>query len=266
MLNSGYGIPQTRKVLVNGLTCYERKLAESRKPGGRPLHQSESQSRDSRWRKKVTGKTDWYRNKKKSQAETNASERPQFDKETEETGNTQDRSNKRQRTSDRESKETQAGRQPGQVNMARTTSVMFVEQTPGGKLASRLKQAGRRLMEMTGFNIKIVERGAQNYSKCCQTQTLGLGLTVAEKAVLRADRKETENKTALNVGFCMNHLATSATPQQETTRTKLWHWRTTGTSLVFMWEKPAVQSMRGPRNMSRTWRTWMRKATCSSTG
>ena len=69
MVNSGYGIVQIRKVLINCLTCYERKLAESKKVGGRPLLQSEVQSRDSRTRKKLTGKVDWYKPKKKSKQE-----------------------------------------------------------------------------------------------------------------------------------------------------------------------------------------------------
>jgi hypothetical protein len=51
LLNSGYGIPQTRRRIVNGLKRYERKILESKKPGERPLHMSEARNREDRLRK-----------------------------------------------------------------------------------------------------------------------------------------------------------------------------------------------------------------------
>ena len=53
------------------------------------------------------------------------------------------------------------GKQDGAAsgkNQIRTTSVLFVEQTPGGELASRFRQAEQSLSEITGFRVKIVER------------------------------------------------------------------------------------------------------------
>jgi hypothetical protein len=40
----------------------------------------------------------------------------------------------------------------------RTKSVKFIEQTPGRKLAAKMKEAEQRLVGMTGFRIKTVER------------------------------------------------------------------------------------------------------------
>ena len=41
----------------------------------------------------------------------------------------------------------------------RTASVLFVDQTPKGELARRLRELEPRLAKITGFRIKIVERG-----------------------------------------------------------------------------------------------------------
>ena len=40
----------------------------------------------------------------------------------------------------------------------RTTTILFVEQTRRGELARRLREMEPRLMELTGFRIKTVER------------------------------------------------------------------------------------------------------------
>ena len=47
----------------------------------------------------------------------------------------------------------------------RTTSVLFVEQTRKGELAANLRQVGQRLQELTGFHIKVVERGGSKLSQ-----------------------------------------------------------------------------------------------------
>ena len=41
------------------------------------------------------------------------------------------------------------------------TDVLFVDQTPGGNLAKRLREVEERLSGLTGFKIKIVERGGK---------------------------------------------------------------------------------------------------------
>jgi hypothetical protein len=46
----------------------------------------------------------------------------------------------------------------------RTTSVLFVEQTRKGELAANLRQVEQRLQELTGFHIKVVERGGSKLS------------------------------------------------------------------------------------------------------
>ena len=40
LVNSGYRVEQIRKVIINGLKGYERRLRESMMPGGRRLHRT----------------------------------------------------------------------------------------------------------------------------------------------------------------------------------------------------------------------------------
>jgi hypothetical protein len=120
-------------VLINGLTCYERNVKESKATGGRALHQPESQSRDSRSRKKVTSKTDWYKPKKTTQENgiiqpdggcgSHASRRYDGDGEC---------------TPGTEQADMKHGSSDAKL---RVTSVFFVEPTPGGKLASSMREA-----------------------------------------------------------------------------------------------------------------------------
>ena len=126
---------------------------ESEKVGGRPLHQSEFQSRGARARKKLTGKTDWFKKKQKrklEEEEDNALESMEPSKKKSKHGGTMD-------GRQQEPSSTNSGFGGGKD--LRTTSVMFVEQTPGGKLAKSLKEAEHRLTVLAGFKIKIQERG-----------------------------------------------------------------------------------------------------------
>jgi hypothetical protein len=74
LTNSGYGLAQTRKILVNGIKCYEKKLRESRKTGGR---QSERQSRSKRIWKKMTGKANWFKQSNQSNHDDSLGDEPE---------------------------------------------------------------------------------------------------------------------------------------------------------------------------------------------
>ena len=68
LLDSGYTLQQTRRILISGLKGYERKLWESRQPGGKPFHQNSGESSTRRRLKKLTGKSNWFRQKKDVEA------------------------------------------------------------------------------------------------------------------------------------------------------------------------------------------------------
>ena len=53
LFNSGYGTAQVRRIILNGIKGYEKRLQESRSEGGRPLHRTAGESSGLRARKKL---------------------------------------------------------------------------------------------------------------------------------------------------------------------------------------------------------------------
>ena len=65
LLNSGCKLEQVRTIVVNGVKGYERKVKESKRPGGRRLHRTSAESRGARIRKKLLDKTEWFKKRGK---------------------------------------------------------------------------------------------------------------------------------------------------------------------------------------------------------
>ena len=65
LVNSGFGIIQVRKIIINGILGYERRVKESELPGGRKLHRTAEESSGGRSRKKLLGKTEWFKNRRR---------------------------------------------------------------------------------------------------------------------------------------------------------------------------------------------------------
>jgi hypothetical protein len=73
LLNSGFGMTQVRSILLSGLKGYERKLLSSRKVGGRALNLGAGATSHARRLKKLTGKTSWFRKRKREEVEESGS-------------------------------------------------------------------------------------------------------------------------------------------------------------------------------------------------
>ena len=69
MKTSGYNNQYTRKILFNGIKCYEGKLTNSKldkkHPRYKPLHLSKSFNAAGRMEKKLLAKADWFKQRKK---------------------------------------------------------------------------------------------------------------------------------------------------------------------------------------------------------
>ena len=61
----------------NGITGYDKLIQESRKPEGRKLHRSAGESSGIRARRKLMGKTEWF--KKKSKPADDPEDSPEVD-------------------------------------------------------------------------------------------------------------------------------------------------------------------------------------------
>ena len=68
LCNSGYGKEQTIRVVTGGLTCYEKRVAISKDKESlkyRPLHESAAGTAGKRMKKKLLGKSNWFKGKKR---------------------------------------------------------------------------------------------------------------------------------------------------------------------------------------------------------
>ena len=137
---SGYSQEQTRSIIISGLKGYQTKLERSRKSGIK-LHRSAKTTVNSRYKKKLTEKTNWFRKKRKDSEE----------------GAEKVSTEKRKPSSEGKRWCTQAA-QANQAKTMQTVTVLFVPRTPGGELASRLRKAEEELSVITGDKIKIVEK------------------------------------------------------------------------------------------------------------
>ena len=140
LCNSGYSNDKIRRIVLCGIKSYERKLRMSKTEGGRRIHRSSKQSGASRYRKKVLGKTEWYREGGKQ------------DDEKEEGADSR--------------MSAEGGRMPGgtgrtkkkDIEVLKTKTVLFVEHTPNGELAKSIRETLKRVEHIVGFKVKVVER------------------------------------------------------------------------------------------------------------
>ena len=135
MITSGYSVTKTRRTISNGLKYYENKVKRCKKEN-KPLYRTAKNSQAGRNRKKLLGKTSWYKKRKSLKtAKLSLAWGP---------GGWENKNYKKVKT--QENKDLP------------TKSVIFTEQTPGGELAKGLRELIGRLQHLIGGRIKIVER------------------------------------------------------------------------------------------------------------
>ena len=158
LTNSGYKVEQTRKIILNGLKCYQKKLEKARN-GGAKIHRSGKSTRKGRFTKKLLEKTNWFRGGKKENSGMSIF--------------TLDDSKEEEIVTEEEYAESSDG-EPHGVDLTeleesntrkkktdkaqRITAVMFVEQTLKGALAKKLRDLEIKLANITGYKFKIVAK------------------------------------------------------------------------------------------------------------
>ena len=134
---SGYSTTQVQNIVVSGLKGYQTKLKNAIK-NGTQLHREAKQTLGARHRKKLTAKTSWYKQPGKNKSGGGARKLP--------------------------GPKAGKGKMPAANNKLKNKSpvtVLFVPRTPGGKLATLIKQAEQEISEITGNKIKIVEKAGK---------------------------------------------------------------------------------------------------------
>ena len=150
LCNSGYSLPEIRRSMVGALTGYERRLAASMKDveekGYRPLHESSANSLSDRLKKKLTGKSTWFKGKSKVDTE-----------QEEGTVGGQAKNMGTQGNKSYKGVKTKVKKLDG--SQMETTNVMFVDNTPHGELCRRLQTCENRSATVTNRRVKMVEMG-----------------------------------------------------------------------------------------------------------
>ena len=130
LLTSGFSLEQTRRIILSGVRGYEGKVRR-RELEMTPLYRTSEESGSSRARKKILGKSTWFKGGKEGKKKTVLNGR-----------------NKGLKWEHRKS-------DTGPLD---TKTVLFVEHTPEGTLAKMLREQLGRMEGTMGFRIKVVER------------------------------------------------------------------------------------------------------------
>ena len=159
LTNSGYRGEQLRRIIANGIKGYEGRRRRCIREGRR-LHRSSVDSQGARIRKKLLAKTNWFKKKRKG---------------------------------DRDSKDQQQGGRGGAHSRAKdreqaVKSILFVEQSPGGELAKRMRETLRSMEPTMGFRIKVVERCGQALGSKFPLTNLWEGNTCGREACVTCNQ------------------------------------------------------------------------------
>ena len=132
--------------MVCGVVGWRRKL-ERRERNGQGQYLAAEETLEKRTNDKLLEKTNWYKGNKKRKQENEASKFKYYPP-----------AKKRRQCRQDESKTNKAGTQTG-INTKKIKGVMFVPYTKHSELALRLRESEEKMEEMTGYRIKIVEKG-----------------------------------------------------------------------------------------------------------
>ena len=120
----------TTRIILAGVKGNFSKLRR-RKLTGRRIYYTSEESRGARMKRKLLGKTSWYRGKKANK--------------------------------DKDDKQSRKGRGGGKTKKMgskdlKTRAVIFVDQRPYGELAKRIRELLTKLEPTMGYRVKVVEK------------------------------------------------------------------------------------------------------------
>jgi hypothetical protein len=138
---SGYSRLQAREAVVSGLVGMKRKMDRKHKLG-EEMYRSAASTLKPRLKKKLLEKTSWYKDKRREGDDIGNDDDDRSDMMRKCMGG---------RVADKKAKQ--------RVSVVK--AVMFVPYTHGSRLAKKLREAEMTLEGMTGYRLKIVERGGR---------------------------------------------------------------------------------------------------------
>ena len=129
IVNGGFSVEQARRIIVAGIKGNRSKLDRWKKEGRR-VRRTCKDSLGARVRSKLLGKTHWYRKRRKeSEIATRCNGKGGVQK-----------------------------KKPYKAAQTAPRTILFVEQTPMGGLAIKMRELLTRLEPILGFRVKVVEK------------------------------------------------------------------------------------------------------------
>ena len=157
LCNSGYGVDQIRRIMVAGIKGWGGRVNRCRQEGRR-LRRTARESKELRMRTKLTGKTSWFKKRGGQKRDWYGGTKHHF-----------------------RSKTDGKGGRSTTIPTSVPKSVIFVEQTPGGELAKRLRELLTRIEPTVGFSIKVVERSGRSLQSLFPLTSLWDGAACGRK-------------------------------------------------------------------------------------
>ena len=78
LLNAGFGLDQVGRIVTNGIKRYERRVSERMREGGRRLHLNSAETSGARRKKKLLGKTEWFKQRRGEEQTKSKPPLPEF--------------------------------------------------------------------------------------------------------------------------------------------------------------------------------------------
>ena len=189
LYNSGYKEEQIRRIMIAGIKGWRTKVNRC-KAEGQKVRRSAKDSLGQRLRTKLIGKTTWF--KKKGQ---------------------------------RAERTKKGGQRRGAKSSSDNTtptprSVLFVDQTLGGELASRLRELFTRLEPTLGFFVKVVERPGRRLQRLFPLTTCGKEQAVGgQRIALPATRGQIYSQIVPDSPSC-TRMSVLDVYQEQSTRSR----------------------------------------------
>jgi hypothetical protein len=171
--NSGYSRKQTKEIIVCGVVGWRRKL-ERREKAGQKQYLEASETLEKRTEDKLLEKTSWYKVDNKRKVE-NQESKFQYNPP---------------------SKKRKLGKKVNTIKSKdkKIKSVMFVPYTKHSELATRLRESEESMATMTGYKLKIVERGGTKLVDMLHKANPWAGQDCGRKRCLLCSTKKDEDK------------------------------------------------------------------------
>ena len=162
VLTSGYSLHQTRKIVMDGIRGWDRKVKRMLEDNGGKLFRTNRESLKLRIKKKTLGRTSWYKSKivKKAGAEPSKEDQDMGKKVVKD---------KQERTKYNKKKGVEDNKN------LNTAAVLFVDNTKEGGLARSIREVLSRLEDILGYKVKVVERSGTPLKQMFPLSKIGEG-------------------------------------------------------------------------------------------